>query len=206
MDEKEDQSSPPCSPDRGSESRRSTRACGSSPASTMISDRSTWSRNPATHRQPLGPEVVTHVSGTFRHPCLSGRTMKRLAPRVGFEPTTNRLTAGCSTAELPRNSRCLASAGPLSRKRQREPVPCATRGQLPVSPPLAAPEVRCAALAARGKLETTPGIEPGCADLWSHTKRVISMDSRQIGRRQINGLRHFRKTIGAACEAAVACG
>ena len=28
----------------------------------------------------------------------------RLAPRVGFEPTTNRLTAGCSTTELPRNS------------------------------------------------------------------------------------------------------
>ena len=27
-----------------------------------------------------------------------------MAPRVGFEPTTNRLTAGCSTAELPRNS------------------------------------------------------------------------------------------------------
>ena len=25
-----------------------------------------------------------------------------MAPRVGFEPTTNRLTAGCSTAELPR--------------------------------------------------------------------------------------------------------
>ena len=28
-----------------------------------------------------------------------------MAPRVGFEPTTNRLTAGCSTTELPRNSR-----------------------------------------------------------------------------------------------------
>ncbi len=26
-----------------------------------------------------------------------------LAPRVGFEPTTNELTAHCSTAELPRN-------------------------------------------------------------------------------------------------------
>jgi hypothetical protein len=24
-----------------------------------------------------------------------------MAPRVGFEPTTSRLTAGCSTAELP---------------------------------------------------------------------------------------------------------
>lgn len=27
---------------------------------------------------------------------------EEMAPRVGFEPTTNRLTAGCSTAELPR--------------------------------------------------------------------------------------------------------
>lgn len=27
-----------------------------------------------------------------------------MAPRVGFEPTTNRLTAGCSTTELPRIS------------------------------------------------------------------------------------------------------
>ena len=26
------------------------------------------------------------------------------APRVGFEPTTLRLTAGCSTIELPRNN------------------------------------------------------------------------------------------------------
>jgi hypothetical protein len=26
-----------------------------------------------------------------------------MAPRAGFEPATNRLTAGCSTAELPRN-------------------------------------------------------------------------------------------------------
>lgn len=26
-----------------------------------------------------------------------------MAPRVGFEPTTNALTAHCSTAELPRN-------------------------------------------------------------------------------------------------------
>ena len=26
-----------------------------------------------------------------------------VAPRAGFEPATNRLTAGCSTAELPGN-------------------------------------------------------------------------------------------------------
>ena len=32
-----------------------------------------------------------------------------MAPRAGIEPATNRLTAGCSTTELPRNEAgCLA--------------------------------------------------------------------------------------------------
>ena len=31
----------------------------------------------------------------------------RMAPRVGFEPTTNRLTVDCSTTELPRNIRAV---------------------------------------------------------------------------------------------------
>ena len=35
-----------------------------------------------------------------------------VAPRDGFEPSTNRLTAGCSTAELPGNS-LLAQCGSL---------------------------------------------------------------------------------------------
>ena len=34
----------------------------------------------------------------------------KMAPGVGFEPTTSRLTAGCSTAELPRNG-CRAAKG-----------------------------------------------------------------------------------------------
>ncbi|SRR5579871_526387 len=49
----------------------------------------------------------------------------RLAPRAGFEPATNRLTAGCSTTELPGNGTrvtaynraarlCLVPALPLS--------------------------------------------------------------------------------------------
>lgn len=32
------------------------------------------------------------------------RYLENLAPRAGFEPATNRLTAGCSTTELPGNS------------------------------------------------------------------------------------------------------
>src|SRR3954471_1960891 len=35
-------------------------------------------------------------------------TAELLAPRAGFEPATNRLTAGCSTTELPRNRRQLS--------------------------------------------------------------------------------------------------
>src|SRR5687768_3377260 len=33
----------------------------------------------------------------------SAKSLKMLAPRAGFEPATNRLTAGCSTTELPGN-------------------------------------------------------------------------------------------------------
>ena len=33
---------------------------------------------------------------------------REVAPRDGFEPSTNRLTAGCSTAELPGNTSCQA--------------------------------------------------------------------------------------------------
>ena len=35
--------------------------------------------------------------------CYSGLQSKKMAPEVGFEPTTNRLTADRSTAELLRN-------------------------------------------------------------------------------------------------------
>lgn len=34
------------------------------------------------------------------------RAPPTMAPGVGFEPTTDRLTVDCSTAELPRNGRC----------------------------------------------------------------------------------------------------
>src|SRR5947209_6698018 len=37
------------------------------------------------------------------HERAAGTAASRVAPRVGFEPTTLRLTAGRSTIELPRN-------------------------------------------------------------------------------------------------------
>ena len=35
---------------------------------------------------------------------MKAKSLILLAPRAGFEPATNRLTAGCSTTELPGNS------------------------------------------------------------------------------------------------------
>src|SRR6185436_17183578 len=41
--------------------------------------------------------------GKRKPPQLAPQGLRTLAPRVGFEPTTLRLTAGCSAVELPRN-------------------------------------------------------------------------------------------------------
>jgi hypothetical protein len=64
---------------------------GSSASCTTISDTSTWSRNPATSRQPVRPEVVTHVLGTICHPCVraghlefgAGEGIRTLDPDLG---------------------------------------------------------------------------------------------------------------------------
>lgn len=58
------------------------------------------------------PEKILYKKGRFRttktaliFKVFDGKSSPNycLAPRVGFEPTTLRLTAGCSTVELPRN-------------------------------------------------------------------------------------------------------
>ena len=49
-----------------------------------------------------------------------------MAPRVGFEPTTNRLTAGCSTTELPRNT-C-----ETPKRFAALPIKFGARGKVPV--------------------------------------------------------------------------
>ncbi len=56
-----------------------------------------------------------------------------LAPRAGFEPATNRLTAGCSTAELPGNSSFRArnaynKAGPALKAAKRRQSRCVRLG------------------------------------------------------------------------------
>ena len=61
-----------------------------------------------------------------------GAEKERMAPRVGFEPTTSRLTAGCSTTELPRNigapSGAALGASLYQVSRARQPV---TRKDIP---------------------------------------------------------------------------
>ena len=54
-----------------------------------------------------------------------------VAPRAGFEPATNRLTAGCSTAELPGNTRATSNkrGGRLQSVNRRRRAPLAKRRQ-----------------------------------------------------------------------------
>ncbi len=64
-------------------------------------------------RRDLNPRAVKpRPNGLANRPLQPlGYFSKEMAPQVGFEPTTYRLTAGCSTAELLRNgcanARCL---------------------------------------------------------------------------------------------------
>src|SRR3954465_2089377 len=51
--------------------------------------------------------------------CLGPKWVENLAPRAGFEPATNRLTAGCSTTELPGNTEAPAAAAGASGLYQR---------------------------------------------------------------------------------------
>ncbi len=56
-------------------------------------------------RRPRRPSELQMKQAAYQPKRAQPNSLKELAPRVGFEPTTSRLTAGCSTAELPRNSR-----------------------------------------------------------------------------------------------------
>jgi hypothetical protein len=76
------------------------------------------------------------------------RFVGQMAPGAGFEPAADRLTADCSTAELPRNmTRC---------DRFRRPAAAYSK------PRIAAPVPR-----ETGRLEARAGIEPACKDLQS---------------------------------------
>ena len=54
------------------------------------------------------PQVIFEV---YREGRTLDKCLKSLAPRAGFEPATNRLTAGCSTTELPGNKPMLRQGG-----------------------------------------------------------------------------------------------
>jgi site-specific DNA recombinase len=69
-------------------------------------------------REPFGIlEKIATDGGSDPTPS-GGRNAprKEMAPRVGFEPTTDRLTVDCSTAELPRNTPPKRTRRPLCRQ------------------------------------------------------------------------------------------
>ena len=79
------------------------------------------SRKPVRNVRP-GPTKYSSRDSEYRLTCmetkkveparfnLTGSNNFKMAPRVGFEPTTLRLTAGCSAVELPRNNSALSLA------------------------------------------------------------------------------------------------
>lgn len=107
------------------------------PTGTQRLGPANWGRSP--RGQSRRPKIS--VGGSERRPSeLQGKqatcppkraqpnALKKLAPRVGFEPTTSRLTAGCSTAELPRNSRYgLECAGHSKCRAPRQGAICPCR-------------------------------------------------------------------------------
>ena len=75
------------------------------------------------------PRVAVQKSATMmKNQCFGAG---RMAPRVGFEPTTNRLTAGCSTAELPRITVPASNRAAASYQVRR----CGERGERKCGPP-----------------------------------------------------------------------
>jgi hypothetical protein len=88
-------------------------------------------------RSRLGTRDRGHVSYTSRR---SSQDLPKLAPEVGFEPTTNRLTADRSTTEL------------LRIRQLKTSYPAKTEKQLPLStgplPPVVEPTIRRGGLTA----------------------------------------------------------
>src|SRR6516162_10338714 len=65
-----------------------------------------------------------------------------VAPRAGFEPATNRLTAGCSTTELPGNTAVLVQARRYNKAAPAFKAPKGVELPPPGPPPAASPGLR----------------------------------------------------------------
>ena len=68
-------------------------------------DRDYW------HRRDYGYQAYDNAGHRQRPRMTGGWRNDGLAPRAGFEPATNRLTAGCSTTELPGNAAAMRRCG-----------------------------------------------------------------------------------------------
>ncbi len=77
---------------------------GSSASCTTISVSSTWSRYLAPSRQPVRPEVVTHVIGTTCHPCLRTRQILSWCRMQDLNPRPSVYKTAALPAELIRHA------------------------------------------------------------------------------------------------------
>jgi hypothetical protein len=88
--------------------------------------------------QLLASYLCRTLRGVWRQ-CRLAKYLIYLAPRAGFEPATNRLTAGCSTTELPGNSTEAAWAEPYSKHAGLWPAAIPRAPPSARRPPLAIP-------------------------------------------------------------------
>src|SRR5262249_54258557 len=81
-----------------------------------------WRRPKAVHPVSNPSQVRQEMEKIVRN-----QMAKPVAPRAGFEPATNRLTAGCSTTELPGNRRSSRAAGSRAAKQPCRRITNASR-------------------------------------------------------------------------------
>ena len=101
-----------------------------------------------------------------------------MAPRVGLEPTTNRLTAGYSTIELPGNLCDGAAAGPAHPLGDSRTIGCAAGRLEPESPPLRRLSIARGAAAVKFRPAICPAIS---------ARGAASEDRGGVGRAQPAG-------------------
>ncbi len=91
-----------CAPPKQTGQSKIALTCGFSGGRNRVRTCGLFRVKEARSRCAIRPYVVNKAE--------LGRPGNSMAPRVGFEPTTLRLTAGCSAVELPRNVRLFQCA------------------------------------------------------------------------------------------------
>src|SRR3974390_2975909 len=102
-----------------------------------------------------------------------------VAPRAGFEPATNRLTAGCSTTELPGNNAGAKATGPITKPK------CFAKRESPTRlvEGLAAPKLRVKS----ARLRQGFGGQPSCGWLASRSAEGAKVGGHGRNRTGVHG-------------------